>query len=142
MKRLLVTVILSVALLPYANAQHPTNVKVKHAQVRFPPPVFEFDPCPVSIDSLSKHIFEAVIVSGKVYGFKITKQQTLLYLGAAYPTHLLMVVLKEAESKRLARSLKGKVIAVTGKLFTDNDRDDGRPVMYINFPYSLNVVVR
>jgi hypothetical protein len=94
MKRLLVTAILSVALLPCSNAQHSAKVEVNHTQVKFPPPVFECDPYPVSIDSLSKYIFEAVIVTGKVYGLKVTKQQTLLYLGAAFPNHLLMVVLE------------------------------------------------
>jgi hypothetical protein len=140
MKRLFITAILLVALLPHSNAQHSKKVRAKQAQLKFPPPVFEFDPYPVSIDSLSKYIFEAVIVTDKVYGLKVTKQQTLLYLGAAFPNHLLMVVLEDAERKRLAKGLKGKTVSVTGKIFTENNRDDGRPVMYINLPYLLKIV--
>jgi hypothetical protein len=61
-------------------------------------------------------------------------------LGVPFPNQLLTVVLEVADSKRLAKSLKGKVIAVTGKLFTYNDQNDGKPIMYINFPEFIKVV--
>jgi len=70
----------------------------------------------------------------------MNKKRTLLYWGAPFPNQLLTVVLDDADSKRLAKTWKGKVIAVAGKLFTDNDQHDGKTIMSINFPESIKVV--
>ncbi len=132
---------LLIVFLPTSWAQHHKKAKVKQTNVKFPPPIiFEFDPYPVSIDSVSQHLYEEVIVTSKVYGLEITKKHTLLYLGASFPIQQLTVILMDANSKRLAKNLKGKTVSVTGKLFTDNDRDDGKPIMYINFPHLLKIV--
>jgi hypothetical protein len=130
-----------ITLLPASYAQHHKKTRAKPIHVVFPPPIiFELDPYPLPIDSVSKHIYEAVIVTSKVYGLKSNKKQTLLYLGAAFPSQNLTVILRDTDTKRLAKNLKGKRVSVTGKLFRENDLDDGRPVMYISDPHFLKIV--
>lgn len=139
MKHLLIIAFLSVTFLPSGRAQHPKKVKVKHTHVKFPRPIFEFEPFPIATDSIRKHLYEVVIITDKVYGLKVLDKHTLLYLGASYPHQRLTVILKDQETRRLAKSIKGKTVSVTGKLFTDNNLDDGKPIMYISSPYLINV---
>ena len=73
------------------------------------------------------------VTDAKVYGYRTLKTETQLYLGAGYPNQLLTVLLLDADSRRLAKSLKGKVISVRGRVMPDNDRvTGGRPTMILN----------
>jgi len=117
------------------------TVKKRRVKVKFPPPIiFEFEPHYVPIDSISKHVFDEVITEGKVYGYKVLKNKSLLYLSSPYPNQLLIVILEGNNVKNLYRGLKNKTVRVTGKIFNENDKRDGKPVMYVTFPTYIEVV--
>jgi hypothetical protein len=141
MKYLITFIILMFALKPclYAQQRHPPR-KVKQVKVKFPTPIiFEFDPYPVPSDSVNQNIFQTVIVTGKVFGLKQKPKEVLLFLGADWPNQRLIVILDKAETKILAKGIKGKSVTVTGKIFTEGDRKNGKPVMYVSFPESIRV---
>ncbi len=137
MKCLITVLCLMLAFQSHLHAQqkqkhHPH--KAKHVIGRSPTPIiFEFDPFPIPLDSVSRHIFDEVIVTSPVSGLRQTPKEVYLFLGADSPNQRLIVILDSPETRRLAKGLKGKTVTVTGKLFTDNDRDDGKPVMYVSF---------
>jgi|GEM_PF-6198891 hypothetical protein len=116
------------------------TVKKRSVKVRFPPPIiFECDPYFVPIDSISKHIYDEVTTEGKVYDYKVLKNKSLLYLGAPYPNQLLIVILKGHDVKNLYRGLNNATVRVTGKIFTENDKTNSKPVMYVTFPTYIEV---
>lgn len=135
MKRLITVIILVFALNSclYAQQRH-HQCKVKHVKVKVPTPIiFEFEPYPVPLDSVDHHIFDEVIVIGKVFGVKQTKKEASLFLGANWPNQRLTVILDRAKTRLLAKGINGKTITVTGKIFNENDREGGKPLIYVRF---------
>jgi hypothetical protein len=140
----LTLIILALFLASYrSKAQTPKaeTVKKGRVKVKFPPPIiFECDPYFVPIDSISKHIYDEVTTEGKVYDYKVLKNKSLLYLGAPYPNQLLTVILKGHDVKNMYKGLRNKTVRITGKIFTENDKTNGKPVMYVTFPTYIEVI--
>ena len=80
-------------------------------------PAVVADAAPVAIDikDAANHVDQVVVVSAKVFGYKVLSGLTLVNLGAAYPDQPLTVELK-GEAMAIADSLDGKRIQVTGKV--------------------------
>ena len=117
----------------FAAAQNRTT-RHRNVKLRFPTPIiFEFDPYPLPLDSVGKHIFDEVIITDTVYSVRANKRYTLLEFGARYPNQSLTVVVKNQVAHHLSKPLKGKIISVTGKLLIEDDRNDGRPIIYVDF---------
>jgi len=69
----------------------------------------------IAVEDAAKHIGENVNITAKVYSYKELGNMTLVNLGAEYPDQLLTVVLK-GTANVIAKDLKGKTIAIKGKI--------------------------
>jgi micrococcal nuclease len=74
----------------------------------------------VSVDSVTSHIGEKVVVCAKVFGVKSLEKITFINLGAAYPSSPLTVVIFAKDIINFKEAppamYKSKKICVTGKL--------------------------
>lgn len=72
-------------------------------------------PAAVEIDQVKEHIGEYATVCARVHGHKDLDDIKLVNLGAAYPNHLMTMVLKGRALKEVRR-INGRRICVTGKI--------------------------
>jgi micrococcal nuclease len=92
----------------------------------------------ITAQEASKHIGDSVTVFDKVYGVKLLDNgMTLLNMGAEYPNHLLVVMIKSEDKAKFAykpeEQLNGKQLLVTGKLIDYK----GKAQIVVTEPYQI-----
>jgi hypothetical protein len=87
------------------------------------------NPVRIDIKDAANHVNQDVIVSGKVYGYKVLEGLTLVNLGAAYPDQLMTLVLR-GDATAIAADLDGKTIQITGKI----ELYKGKPEIVVRDP--------
>ena len=78
----------------------------------------------ITLEEVSKHVGDSVVICGKIFGGKFlntaNNQPTFLNMGAAYPDQLLTIVIWGNTRKLFAgkpeEKFKGKTVCVTGKI--------------------------
>ena len=97
----------------------------------------------IRVEDASKHIGDSVTVYGKIYGGifldKSKNQPTFLNMGAAYPNHLLTIVIWKKERAYFKKPpeivFKNKDVYITGRIIEFN----GKPEIIFEKPEQLQI---